>query len=276
MKKKLQVVVFAVLTMLFIQVQADVGINKIQIVALSNAPTNEAVVLQIIFPSNEDFVRKYPVNSQIRLETFSLGIQSRIYPQIADLRNDKDGQCVHVVIDDLPYFKVTLNSEDSANANFSLYRKMLTFDIPYKLEPGKHIMRAFPVLSYGESIKLSTSFDVHEFYYRKKDSSFTFDAKTPLLTYNEPQGNFAIKKDGPVLLDFYVSSAKLSPRDYKVLASVDNKVIMKITDWQPYLIYGLDAGEHMIELSLIDEADQVVKSPFNPIRRKISVSNAKK
>jgi len=256
---------------IFSIVQSLAFSDGIQILPMANSPVNEATVLQILFPSEGDFLRKYPIHSQIRLETFSLGNLSPTSADMQKLPNDPDGQTVHVVIDDLPYFKVTVNNEDSSAANFSVYRKMLSFEIPFKLSPGNHIIRAFPVLSYKESVKLQDAFDVHEFYYRKKTDLFLFDPKGPLLTYNEPQGVFSIRSNDPILLDFYVSNASLSPVDYKVVVSVDDVIVTKLTSWQPYLIYGLESGEHVVELTLVDKSDAQVDAPFNPVRRKITV-----
>ncbi len=262
----------------FSLVQSVAITDTVQILPIANSPVNEATVLQILFPLDGDFLRKYPLHSQIRLETFSLGNPSPTSADLPKLPQDPDGQTVHVVVDDLPYFKVTVNNEDSSDANFSLYRKMLSFEIPYKLNPGNHIIRSFPALSYRECVKLPTAYDVHEFYYRKKIHHFSFDPKAPLLTYNEPQGYFSIKSGDPILLDFYVANATISPIGYKVVVTIDGSVIAKLTSWQPYLIYGLDSGEHIVELSLVDKSEKEVQVPFNPVRRKITVklTNKKK
>ncbi len=252
-------------------IQSMAQADGVQILPMANSPVNEAIVLQILFPANGDFLRKYPVHSQLRIESFSLGNPSPTSADLPKLPQDPDGQTVHVVIDDLPYFKVTVNNEDSSDANFSLYRKMLSFEIPYKLAPGNHLIRAFPALSYKESVKLKTAYEVHEFYYRKKTDNFKFNPKDPLLTYNEPQGQFIIKPGDPIMLDFYVSNAPITPIDYKVVVTIDGSVIAKLTSWQPYLIYGLDSGEHIVELSLIDKTGKQVDVPFNPVRRKITV-----
>lgn len=274
MRKLIYSIIIGSITLFSSVFSAD-GINKLQVWPVENSPANEAVMLQIVFPENDGFIRRYPINSQIRIESFTLGVMSRIYQQLGRVQNDPNGQTIHVVIDDLPYFKVTINNEDSSNANLSVYRKMLSFEVPYKLTPGKHIMRAFPVYSYNESIKLKNAFDIHEFYYKSKDSTVDFDTSKPFLTYNEPQGRYKIKKGDPILLDFYLSNASLSPDGYNVLLSIDDRVIQKIDKWRPFLIYGLEAGDHIVELELVNSSGERVKNAYNPIRRKINVAYKK-
>jgi len=49
----------------------------VQILPMASSSVNEATVLKILFPSEGDFLRKYPIHSQIRLETFF-----RNFPQL--------------------------------------------------------------------------------------------------------------------------------------------------------------------------------------------------
>ena len=80
------------------------------------------------------------------------------------LRENRYGQTVSVMIDNNPPFTLTLDAEDSENANLDVYRKSLNFKLPKAISEGEHVMRVFPVLSYGETIKKPRNFDVSTFY----------------------------------------------------------------------------------------------------------------
>ena len=171
------------------------------------------------------------------------------------LNYSKEGQHVHVIVDDKPYM-----------AN---YKNGQPFNVGV-LSPGMHVIRAFPSRSWHESVKVPAAFATRTFYVASKTGDAApFDPKAPLLTYSRPKGTYA--GDKRVLLDFFVSNVKLGEQDHKVSVTIDGQAVDTLTEWRPYIIEGLVKGEHTISLSLLDAKGQPVPGRFNQPTGKITI-----
>jgi hypothetical protein len=170
----------------------------------------------------------------------------------------KEGQHVHVIVDDKPYM-----------AN---YKNGQPFNVGV-LAPGAHTIRAFPSYSWHESIKSPGAFATKTFYVGKgpddANAAPSNNLQGPLLTYSRPKGTYTTGQ--PVLLDFYVSNAELSADGYKVAVSVDGKQIETLDTWQPYYLKGLAAGKHTIHLQLLDAKGNPVPGSYNSPEQEIEV-----
>jgi hypothetical protein len=173
----------------------------------------------------------------------------------------KQGSHVHVIIDEKPYM--------------ADYKNGQPFMVGM-LAAGKHTIRAFPSRSYHESVKSAGAFATRTFYVEngpEKGMKDTMgpDLKAPMLTYSRPKGTYTAAEAQKLLLDFYVSNAKLGPKDYSVDVTVDGKEISKLTKWQAYYITGLGTGKHTIQLALLDKDGKIVAGAFNAPKMEITV-----
>lgn len=176
------------------------------------------------------------------------------------LAYSKDGQHIHVIIDDQPYM--------------AMYDE--TFSVG-KLEPGVHTLRAFPSRSWHESIKMPNVFVAHTFYVGEKNGEPLLDPAKPLLTYSRPKGEYVGKDAQKIMIDFYLANCELGPDKFKVIASVDGKALDTLTEWVPYYIEGLKEGEHRIGLKLIGpDGNAVQNGSFNDAAQTITVRKAAK
>lgn len=242
--------------------------DVIQVIAVPRSVESENIELQVAFPQENEVVSK-PVWVQFRLGGFALGANS-VSSRTAELVNSTLGQTVHVIIDEHPYFPISGSAidpfDDSGNYYFMSYR----FEIPYKLNPGPHVLRLFPAKSFGESLKDPGTFVSLNFYVGEEKEGAK-NLMLPYLSYNEPSPLMHYKRGVPVLLDFYVSNATLSPDGYQVRLFIDGKEIEILSSWQPYYIYGLRRGKHTIEIELIDEKKKIVSGPFSKASQSIMV-----
>ena len=170
----------------------------------------------------------------------------------------KQGQHVHVIVDDKPYMADYKNGEP--------------FNVGV-LTPGMHTIRAFPSFSWHESMKSAHAFATRTFFVANAstDSSQKNNLNGPLLTYSRPKGTYAAGENGKVLLDFYVSNATLAPDQYKVKLWVDTTAMPDIVKWQPYYITGLTKGEHTVKLQLIAPDGSMVPGTYNSPTGKITI-----
>lgn len=255
------------------QLEAPTPNSKgIQMIPVDPTPDPNEVETKILYPKKGEVRTASPVRGQIRLEGIALGVDTD-QPRKKEVWNDPKGQSLHIFIDNQPYFAVNEALIDALDDIEEYYDQTADFEIPFKLQPGMHVIRAFPVRSYNESVKSERAFAVSTFYFQEKKDHPQIDLSTPYLTYNEPQGeyDYNAKTPQPILLDFYVTNCQLSKDGYKVRLTIDNETQRILTSWQPYYIYGLKKGVHRIRLELLDPQNNSVSGLFNDITRNIVI-----
>lgn len=243
----------------------------IQVVPVDPSPDPNVVETKILFPKNKELKKSAPIKGQIRLDGIALGVDTEDMPRRTEVWNDSEGQSLHIFIDNQPYFAVNEAFIDALDDVENYFDQRADFEIPFKLQPGMHVIRAFPVRSYNESVKSDQAFAASIFYYQEKKDNPGVDLSKPFLTYNEPQGeyDYNAKNPQPILLDFYLTNCSISKDGFKVRLTIDNDVQRLITSWQPFYIYGLKKGLHRIRLELLDPQGKNVPGIFNDVQRTI-------
>lgn len=204
---------------------------------------------------------KSPENNQAVLDThvveFSFDISNYdLGEQTADLEeklcaNSSEGQHVHLILNNEPY---TAHYES---------------EFIKELEKGDYVALAFLSRSYHESLKNKNAYKLWEFSVGK-DFESQIDVYGNHLFYSRPKGVYKGEDTKRILLDFYLVNVNLSSDGFKVKAEV-NGVSFILNKWVPYIIEGLPMGETKIKLSLLDEEGHLVKSPYNPVERTITL-----
>ncbi len=229
--------------------------KEVRIVKGEHGPAFPDAKLTVISPAADavitaDSVLVHVSLAGVDLATPTAGEQSK------GINYSKDGQHIHVIIDDKPYMAMYKQDSFSVGA----------------LAEGAHTLRAFPSRSWHESIKVPGAFVSHTFYVKKKTGTPVLQAGQPLLTYSRPKGDYSGADAERVLLDFYVTNAELGADKYKVVASVDGQVKDTLVEWIPYYIEGLSDGDHTVHLQLIGPDNQPVPGTFNAAEQKIRVN----
>ena len=242
--------------------------DEVQIVSVDKTPEPEEVELKVVYPSNDDLKESLPIRFEARVDGFPVATDS-LFDRAKELRVNKDGQSIHVIVDERDYFEAYEPLFDALDNHDLYYDQKIDFTPPFKITPGKHIVRLFPARSFGESLKGPGCFDTVVFYYKTKEETIKMDLNGPYLTYNEPVGTYAINK--PILLDFYIQNCVMSKDGYKVRITIDKKIQRILSSWTPYYIYGLKKGKHQIKLELLDPKNKVVPGIFNTVEKTITV-----
>lgn len=217
----------------------------------------ESVALTVKTPAKDEVIGKDSVKVIVDLQGYMLGLPTE-GEQSQGINYSKDGQHIHVIIDDKPYM--------------AMYDPEGFMTPP--LPEGPHTLRAFPSRSWHESLKLPGAFVAHTFYVGKKGGEPALHDGAPLLTYSRPKGDYKEKDAQRVLLDFYISNCELGKDKFKVIAAIDGQAKDTLTEWVPYFIEGLSDGEHTVKLQLIDPAGQPVPGAFNSPEGKIRINPA--
>lgn len=230
------------------------------------------VETRVLYPRKDEMKKSSPVKGQIRLQGFALGVDTE-QPRMKEVWNDPEGQSLHIFIDNQPYIAVNEGFIEALDDVDDYFDQTADFEIPFKLQPGMHVIRTFPVRSYNESVKSARAFTASIFYFQETKENPQVDLTQPYLTYNEPQGEYDYNKKSnqPILLDFYLTNCDLSRDGYKVRLTIDNDNQRILTSWVPYYIYGLKPGMHRIRLELLDPKNAPVPGLFNDTQRTIVV-----
>ena len=210
-----------------------------------SAGPNGDVSLKILSPVDGEVIQGNSISP-----TFSISG----YPIYKDDERDK-GQHIHVILDNEPY-----------EANYKPDQPFIPENGKFNnLKPGSHTLRAFPSREWHESIKEenNSAFQFITFHVGKATPGLKIDTSKPLVTYSRPKGEYKWKDDPRgVMLDFYVSNAKISPTDYKIKYSVNNGRVNLLTRWEPVWIKWeeLPPQEYTVDLQLVDASNKPV--PF--------------
>ena len=195
------------------------------------------------------------------------------------------GNHIHVILDNQPY---------------EAYYEM---GQPFELRnvvAGKHTLRVFPSRPWHESYKNAGAFQMVKFTVKgggdaskptTTNSGQTmappregkdFPASTagdvnpskPLLTYSRPKGEYKGADADPIMIDFWLSGAKLKGDggEYRVRYIVDDDDPKFIDKWEPIWLAGWINGKHTVRLELLDKGGRPVENGgYNTTSREISV-----
>ena len=100
------------------------------------------------------------------------------------------------------------------------------------------------------------------------------DAAKPLLTYSRPKGEYKGADADPIMIDFWLSNAKLrgDGGDYRVRYFIDNDEARFIDKWEPTWLSGWTNGKHTVRLELLDKDGKPVDNGgYNTTTREITV-----
>jgi len=244
--------------------------SEIRIIPVRPTPEPDNVITTITFPKEGQVVYGTPIELQFQLQGFPVGVNSD-FDRAKELFNEQEGQSLRVFIDNYPPLDIYNSFTDSLDQNNLFFNFTLNKKIPYRLDRGMHVIRAFPVRSFGESLKRLGNFADRIFYLGARKNNLKAYLHKPFLTYNEPLESVRYRANRPILLDFYLTNIQLSKDGYKVKVEINGDVIRILTMWIPYYIYGLERGKHTIRLQLLDEKNQVEPGIFNSVEKTIIV-----
>ena len=169
---------------------------------------------------------------------------------------DKKGQHIHFILDNEPYLP-----------QFS--SQPFTFK---NVPAGTHTIRCFPSREWHESIKDTGAFALVTFHVGKADGRNAVESGKPLLTYSRPKGEYRGEQAKRILLDFWVTNARLGTGkdECRVRAWLDGKET-ELTKWEPVWWENLAPGPHTVGLELVDHAGHRVPGPFNFTQRMFTI-----
>jgi hypothetical protein len=99
------------------------------------------------------------------------------------------------------------------------------------------------------------------------------DPTKPLLTYSRPKGEYKGEDSDPIMIDFWLSNAKLQGDGgtFRVRYSVDGGEAKFIDKWEPIWLGGWIGGKHQVKLELIDKDGNLVDNGgYNATTREIT------
>ena len=171
------------------------------------------------------------------------------------MANSMKGQHIHLIVDNQPYI--------------AKYETKFTQD----MTPGPHVVLSFLSRSYHESLKHLGAYDLRMVTVgtATDTAKMAFDVKAPTLFYSRPKDKYEGNDAKKIMLDFYLVNTTLTPDGNKVRATINGTEFM-LTNWLPYMMEGLPAGQATIKLELVDSSGAMIPGPFNSVTRTITVA----
>ena len=199
------------------------------------------------------------------------------------------GNHIHVILDNQPYE--------------AYYELNQPFELRNVTE-GKHTLRVFASRPWHESYKNEGNFQMLEFTVKgggdaskptttkdgqtmasptparegkdmARSGGGNVDAAKPLLTYSRPKGEYKGEDSDPIMIDFWLSNAKLQSDGglYRVRYSVNGGDAKFLDKWEPIWLSGWGAGKHSVKLELVDKDGNVVDNGgYNSTTRQITLT----
>jgi hypothetical protein len=248
-------------------------------------------VLKIISPAKNSTINGSTVTVKLDLAGDLKGYKPHKDPATGK------GNHIHVILDNQPY-----------EAYYELGQ-------PFELRnvvAGKHTLRVFASRPWHESYKNDGSFQMSTFTVKGggdaakptttgsgqtmannkatpapspqaspegKDMPAStggdVDPAKPLLTYSRPKGEYKGAEADPIMIDFWLSSAKLQGDggQYRVRYIIDNDDPRYIDKWEPIWLSGWTSGKHTVRLELLDKDGKPVDNGgYNTTSREITVT----
>lgn len=227
--------------------------NGLKVYEMKGSPDFPDAQLSLKSPANGAMLNEGDNTFNFEVKNYQLGSQTPDASQKM-CANSAKGQHIHFIMDDGPYM--------------ASYKPEITD----KLSPGHHVLLAFLSRSYHESIKHKGAYVLAEFNVGK-EAKDNFNEKAPHVFLSRPKGEYSGPAEtGKVMLDFYLVNCQLSPKGYKVRATINGTPFI-LTKWEPYIIEGLPMGESKVKLELLDKNDKLVNSPFNGKERSFKLQS---
>jgi len=245
-------------------------------------------VLKIVSPAKDAVINGSTVEVKLDLSGDLKGYMPHKDPTTGK------GNHIHVILDNQPY-----------EAYYELGQ-------PFELRnvvAGKHTLRVFPSRPWHESYKNEGAFQMVEFTVKSggdaskptttnsgqtmannnsgsaqpgaregKDfaasAAGNVDPAKPLLTYSRPKGEYKGEDADPIMIDFWLSGAKLKGDggEYRVRYVIDDDDAKYIDKWEPIWLSGWISGKHKVRLELLDkEGKPLENGGYNTTSREITV-----
>ena len=245
-------------------------------------------VLKIVAPAKDAVINGSTVQVKLGLSGELLGYKPHKDPTTGK------GNHIHVILDNEPY-----------EAYYEL-------DQPFELRnvmAGKHTLRVFASRPWHESYKNDGSFQMvaftvkgggdvtkptttgsgqtmannnaaaspspaHEGKDFPSSKGGDVDPTKPLLTYSRPKGQYEGADADPIMIDFWLSNAKLTGDggEYRVRYIIDDDDARYIDKWEPIWLAGWLKGKHTVRLELLDKDQKPVENGgYNTTTREITV-----
>lgn len=236
--------------------------------------SSDSISSKLVFPQNGGVEESNKIDVKITLDDFSLGAKTTLPASLDGLQVENNEQRIVVLMDESEYTSLSAIDELSADADVNIVKNIVSTKLS-NVQDGMHVLRVFPVTSYGTTIKKKSAFDAHAFYVKKKlGNEVSQKLSAPFITYNQPRGEIVTEnKSTPVVLDFYVSNCALSKDGYKVKISIDGEHTYTSTEWNALLVNGLDCGSHTVEIQLVDSDDKNVEGVFSQAKHTFSLNH---
>lgn len=212
-----------------------------------------AVTLKIVSPKPDELI---PIPPAAAGQPLATGAPVEVKLELTGYETFQDPATKHG-----QYVALMLDNFATVFAYYDVSKPWLFKRIP----KGTHLLRAFPMRPWGESIKDDTAFATVTFSVGEKDGKNVAEAGAPFLTVVSPRGK--VKGDtGRVLLDFLVTGCKIAEKGTaentcRVRYKIDTEKEVTLAKEAAVWLEGVPPGKHAWVVGITKD-EKVVPGPF--------------
>ena len=123
----------------------------VRVIPMKPTPEPDEVEVRFAFPSEGELKTENPVITQLRLEAYPIGFDSD-FPRAREIRNDNEGQSLHIIVDGKHHFDINEAIDDVAENEEIDFDQIIQAKIPYALSDGIHILKELSLSDHLASV----------------------------------------------------------------------------------------------------------------------------
>ena len=181
------------------------------------------------------------------VENYTLGMPSH-HSDSMHLANSSGGQHIHLIIEDKPY-----------EAHY-------TSTITVEGDLTSKVFLAFLSRSYHLSLKHEAAHYLHI-----PDNRSDINPISPMLFASRPKGAYKGQDAESVLLDFYLINANMPKSGYEVVVKINGESMGRLSEWTPYVMTGLSAGDYVLDLKLQGKTGEKLDGMYTTASQNFSI-----
>lgn len=181
------------------------------------------------------------------VENYTLGMPSQ-HGDSMHLANSSGGQHIHLIVEDKPY-----------EAHY-------TNTITVEGDLTSKVFLAFLSRSYHLSLKHEAAHYLHV----PADRS-DINPTSPMLFASRPKGAYEGQDAESVLLDFFVINANMPKSGYEVVVKINGESVARLSEWMPYVMSGLSAGDYVLDLELQGKTGEKLGGMYTTASQNFSI-----
>ncbi len=165
--------------------------------------------------------------------------------------------------DSLPYTNTKKGSHIHLNISNQKHHLSNRGSFEYHLPDGQYQLFSFINRSYFIAIKNPNSLIAKSIKIKNNKLASSKNLEEAAIIYNMPHGLYKNEAAKQIVLDFLLYQTSIGKGKNTIRVTIDENTVFIIDEYQPYLLEGIEVGEHRCTLELLNRKGQAISSPIS-------------